>query len=200
MAAQSSFHVAAEGRSSSLQSLTVESFTAWSAKRPRLRGRALVCACRRGPSSARRRSALTVAGSSNSHFLDCVASIVLGKGTAHGENRSPNDSSQLARMQGIVVLDDAVELAVITLLAVVSVPIPPKLDAFLRSLLDELVAQHPDLGSHRAPIERLHSFARGGSLRQVISSMVWLFRHPRAHGLRSHGVGAVRTAHFLCHG
>jgi hypothetical protein len=178
----------------------VESFTAWGAKRLRLGGRALACVCSRGPSSARRCSALTMVGSSNSHFRDCVASIVLSKGTAHGENRPPNESSQLARMKGIAALDDAVELAVITRLAVVSVSIPPKLDAFLSSLLDELVAQHSDLGSHGASIERRHSVARGGSLRQVISSMVWLFRHPRAYGLRSYGVGAVRTAHSLCHG
>jgi hypothetical protein len=67
-------------------------------------------------------------------------------------------------MKGIVVLDDAVELAVRMLLAVLSISIPPKLDASLSSLLGELVAQHPDLGSHRAPMERLHGFARGGSL------------------------------------
>lgn len=64
-----------------------------------------------------------------------------------------SDPSPLARMKGILALDDAIELVVVTLLPLLSRR--PKRDASLADLLADLVSARPALGSHQGPIERL---------------------------------------------
>lgn len=64
-----------------------------------------------------------------------------------------SDPTPLARMRGVLALDDAVELVVITLLSLRG--IKPKEDAPLAKLLEDLVGRHPALGSHSGPLQRL---------------------------------------------
>jgi hypothetical protein len=64
-----------------------------------------------------------------------------------------NEPSPLARMRGILALDDAVELVVITLLQLLSIPSPK--DQSLAGLLGPLVKERPALGSHNLPVTRL---------------------------------------------
>lgn len=61
--------------------------------------------------------------------------------------------SPLGRMRGILALDDAVELVVVTLLPVLG--IRPQRDASLANLLGALVNARPALSSHSGPVERL---------------------------------------------
>ena len=77
-----------------------------------------------------------------------LARLALEDGT-----RRATDPMPFERMRSVLALDDAAELALLTLLSIINQR--PKRDAALVEYLAPLVASHPSLTRHSGPLERL---------------------------------------------